>query len=176
SYSRSGIAWSREGEEIASGLITADTTGENGPYGWFRIQIGSIDQCIHMVAYPRFFGGRQWFFLCPRTDRRASVLWLPPGARSFASRQGWGRWVAYNSQFLDRDNRAHQGKVRINAKLCRIGGFDPDDWDFPPRPKWMRWRTYHRLERKFDRYEETLDEGTIERLARLLGRPEKKSR
>jgi hypothetical protein len=21
---------------------------------------------------------------------------------------------------------------------------DPDEWDLPPKPKWMRWHTYNR--------------------------------
>jgi hypothetical protein len=36
------------------------------------------------------FGGRQWYFVCPYTKRRVSVLWMPPGARYFACRQRWG--------------------------------------------------------------------------------------
>jgi hypothetical protein len=23
-----------------------------------------------------------------------------------------------------------------------MGQFNPDDWNFPPKPKWMRWMTY----------------------------------
>jgi hypothetical protein len=94
-------------------------------------------------------------------NRRVSVLWMPPGASDFACRQEWGRQVAYGSQFSDRVNRAHRGKARIKSRLCSIGGFDPDDWDFPPKPKWMRWRTYNRAEEKFDRYESILDEGCL---------------
>jgi len=153
------------GEEIAWGLITADMSGTYE--GWFRIQMGSLDQRIILVARPRHFGGRQWFFLCPYQDRRAMVLWMPPGARDFACRKEWGRQVAYASQFLDRDNRAHRGKAKINSRLCALGGFDPEEWDFPPKPKWMRWRTYNRIEEKFDRYESMLDEGVVELAAKL---------
>ncbi|MGZ9073509.1 MAG: hypothetical protein ACXW3G_11495, partial [Rhodoplanes sp.] len=96
------------GEQIASGFVMADMSGPNGPHGWFRIQIGSLDQRIHLVARPRHFGGRQWYFICPYMNRRVSVLWMPPGARSFACRQRWGRQVAYASQFLGRDDRAHR--------------------------------------------------------------------
>ena len=106
-------------------------------------------------------------FYMPYMNRTVSVLWMPPGARSFACRQRWGRQVAYNSQFSDRVNRAHQGKARINSRLCAIGGFDPDEWDFPPKPKWMRWNTYNRAEEKFDRYEAILNEGLAELVAKL---------
>jgi len=47
--------------------------------------------------------------------------------------------VAYASQFLGRDDRAHRGQAKLNSRLCSIGGFDPDEWDIPPKPKWMRW-------------------------------------
>jgi hypothetical protein len=42
----------------------------------------------------------------------------------------------------DPDNRAHLGKARIKARL--IADLDPDEWDLPPKPKWMRWHTYNR--------------------------------
>jgi hypothetical protein len=161
-----GIEWKNSYfNEITSGIITADLSGT--VTGWFRIQIGQLDQWISLVAIPRHFGGRQWYFVCPYMNRRVSVLWMPPGARSFGSRQRWGRQVAYVSQFLDRDNRAHRGKAKINARLCAIGNLNSDEWDFPPKPKWMRWQTYNRAVEKFDRYESILDEGVAELMARL---------
>jgi hypothetical protein len=161
-----GIAWADKytGDKIASGLITADLSGIEG---WFRIQLGSLDQRIMLTTRRRHFGGRQWYFVCPYTNRAASVLWKPPGARSFASRQKWQRQVAYASQFMDRDARAHQGKAKITSRLCSIGGFDPDQWDLPPKPKWMRWKTYNRMVEKFDRYEAMLDEDLLEMAMRL---------
>jgi hypothetical protein len=168
-YKASGISWTNNytGEQIASGFITADMIGPDE--GWFRIQIGSLDQPIALVARPRHFGGRQWFFMCPYLNRRCTVLWMPPGARYFACRQKWGRQVAYGSQFSTWIDRAHQGKARIKSRLCSIGGFDPDEWEFPPKPKWMRWRTYNRAEEQFDRYEETLDSGSLMTVMKLLG-------
>jgi hypothetical protein len=64
--------------------------------------------------------------------------------------------------------RAHRGKARIKARL--IGDCDPDEWDLPPKPKWMRWRTDQRYVDKYDRYESVLDEGTLALVARLMGR------
>jgi hypothetical protein len=34
--------------------------------------------------------------------------------------------------------------------MTRLIGDLPDDWDLPPKPKWMRWRTYNRLVERFD--------------------------
>ena len=31
--------------------------------GIFHIQIGELDQTITLVTFPRYYGGRQWFFV-----------------------------------------------------------------------------------------------------------------
>ena len=151
--------------EIASGLITADMTNPN--IGWLEISIGGFRQRITLIPRPRHFGGHQWFFRCPETNRLATVLWKPPGATRFCSRQAWGKQVAYRSQFLNRDNRAHAGKERIKERL--IGDLNPHEWEFPPKPKWMRSKTYKKYEERFDRYEEILDYGFAEAAANLAG-------
>lgn len=134
--------------------------------GWLRIQLGKLDQWIVLTPRPCHFGGRQWYFMCPTMNRRASVLWKLPGSIRFYSRQSWGRQVAYTSQFLDRDNRAHRGKAKIKSRL--IADLDPDEWEFPPKPKWIRWSTYLRHEQKFDAYEPILDEGCAVLMAKFL--------
>jgi hypothetical protein len=159
------IQWTNSYWGPVTGIITADMRGTER--GWFNIKIGEQNQHVDLRALPRHFGGWQWFFLCPRLDRLCTVLWRPPGANYFACRQKWGRQVAYASQFLDRDNRAHRGKARLNSRLCRIGGLNPDEWEFPPKPKWMRWSTYRRAEDRFDRYEAMLDEGIVELIAKF---------
>ena len=86
------------GEVVASGEITSDLCSREE--GWFRFEADDLDQRIILVARPRHFGGAQWYFVCPVMNRRASVLWMPPGAERFCSRQTWGRRVvAYRSQF-----------------------------------------------------------------------------
>ena len=161
-----GIRWtsSYTGEGIASGRITSNMEGPC--VGWFRIQLGHLDQWIELIAQPRHFGGRHWYFECASTWRRCSVLWMPPGATRFRSRQAWGRQVAYASQFLDPDNRAHRGKAKIKSRL--IADLEPDEWELPPKPKGMRWSTYNRLVEKFDSYEEVLERGIAELMAKWL--------
>jgi hypothetical protein len=153
-------------EEIASAVFTADMT--NRHEGRLDINMNERQQTIFLVPRSRRFGGSQWYFVCPVMNRCCSVLWMPPGATHFRCRQGWGRAVAYASQFLDPDNRAHRGKAKIKARL--IADLDPDEWELPPKPKWIRWRTYNRLEEKFDHYEETLERGIGPLLAKLLGK------
>ena len=100
-------------------------------------------------------------------NQYASVLWMPPGADRFCSRETWGsRRVAYASQFADRDNRAHIGQAKIKARL--IANLDPGEWNLPPKPKWMRWRTYDRYVERYDAYEAILDYGLPELVAKLL--------
>jgi hypothetical protein len=58
--------------------------------------------------------------------------------------------------------------VRIKSRL--IADLEPDEWDFPPKPKWMRWATHNRYEQQFDRHEAILDYGCAALVARFLGK------
>jgi hypothetical protein len=161
------IRWvNSDGEVIASGWISSDMQSDSE--GLFNIQIGELNQQIALSTFPRHYGGRQWFFVCPVMNRRASVLWLPRGARHFASRHAWPGRVAYRSQFMTAMDRAYLGMERIKRRL--IGHLDPQDWDLPPKPKWMRWRTYHRLVERFERYEAALDAGALSQAIKLMKR------
>lgn len=71
---------------------------------------------------------------------------------------------------MDRIARGHRGAAKINSKLCSVGGFNPDEWELPPKPKWMRWRTYNRMVERFDRYEVMGEEGLLKALARVVYR------
>jgi hypothetical protein len=161
------IRWvNSDGEVIASGWISADMEGDTE--GLCCIRIGDLEQRIALVTLPRHLGGRQWFFACPMMGRRASVLWLPPGARQFASRHAWQGRAAYACQFMTAMDRAHLGKERIKRRL--IGELDPQEWDLPPKPKWMRWKTYHRYVERFEEYEAALDRAALSRVTRLVRR------
>ena len=81
---------------------------------------------------------------------------------------GLGKSVAYASQFLDANNRAHRGKAKIKARL--IADLDPEKWELPPKPKWMRWLTYSRYEARFDRYEAILGDGIADLVARFFSK------
>jgi hypothetical protein len=163
-----GISWTNSyWGHIGSAVLWADMRGPIE--GFLRIKMGELDQRIILLRQRRHFGGGQWYFMCPAMNRRASVLWKPPGATRFSSRNSWGRAVAYQSQFLSPTDRAWNTKAKINRRLCEAGGFDPDDWDFPPKPRRMRWRTYERFEKRFDKEDEKLDLEINRALARLIG-------
>src|SRR5262245_37487887 len=106
------------GEEVAKGVITSNMVGTHE--GWLRIQLGDLDQTIILVPKPRHFGGHQWYFVCPEMNRHSSVMWMPPGAERFCSRQAWGKQVAYASQFAGPDNSgSHWSSENQIALECR---------------------------------------------------------
>ena len=140
------IRWkSTRAGEIAKGSITIRKEGENR--GFLKIVLGKLDQRLDLLAQPRHFGGRQWYFLCPITSKKCSVVWLPPGADRFCSRQAWGKQVAYSTQFEPPFNRAISAREKVKDKL--IGKLNRREWELPSKPKWMRWDTYERLAEKY---------------------------
>lgn len=160
--------WVASGECIASGLVTADLQGPSR--GWIKLELNGQEQWFELRAHPRHFGGRQWYFCCQRTGRDVSVMWRPNGATRFASRQAWGLRVAYGSQFETPHERALNAAHAIRQKLNPRGGFSCLDEPIPPKPKWMRWRTYERITSKCERYEATCEAhliGFLRRLERL---------
>src|SRR6476620_810318 len=91
-FARNFIRWSHPyWDDVVTGTITADLAGDF--HGSLEIEIGDRGQRLSLIACPRPYGGRQWYFNGPQLGRRASVLWRPPGANRFRSRQGWGRHV-----------------------------------------------------------------------------------
>ena len=87
------------------------------------------------------------------------------GATRFCSRQAWRKQVAYACQFASPVDRAYRGQAKIKSRL--IGNRDPDDWELPPKPKWMRWRTYQQHVQRFEWYEDVIEEGTFRQLVRM---------
>ncbi len=159
-------AYRNSNNEIASGRITADTT--DGRRGRLRLELGELDQWIELVALARHYGGQQWYFLCPQTGRRASVLWKPPGARSFACRQAWGRQVAYGSQFQSPYRRASSAAQDIQRRLREEPYIPLVGDELPPRPKGMHRRTYDKIVRRHEAYKTIMDQDLIAALARMM--------
>jgi hypothetical protein len=86
--SAKGIVWiSSYWGEVASGTISADMSGHSE--GWLTVELENLNQTIILIARSRHYGGRQWYFMCPVRNRPASVLWKPPGATRFCSRETW---------------------------------------------------------------------------------------
>jgi hypothetical protein len=109
------------------------------------------DYRIELESTPQPFGGRRWWFICPRMGVRVAKLYLPNGAYTFASRQAYR--LAYRSQREAPYDRALRRVFKSQAKLGVEGGI----WDHIPKPKWMRWRTYDRQLEQIARAEEIID-------------------
>jgi hypothetical protein len=135
-------------------------------WGWLRLHFPGFNQRIDLTAVARHFGGRQWYWLCPMTGEKASVLWMPMGRNTLASQRYWKeRRAAYRTQFLSRCDRAHLGIKRIEAHLGK-----KEDDDALYKPKWQRVKTFNRYCEKIDRYENVLDERLLRSLGRIMAR------
>ena len=99
------------------------------------------DVRIWLVTTRPHFGGLRWWFRCPISDRRTRVLYLPPGALTFASRQTYQ--LGYRCQRETEVDRATERSLRARKRL----GADLDLLEMPRchRPKWMRRKTFQRL-------------------------------
>ena len=162
------LVWTRvnTGERVGSIGYNAHIGGEHGRVrlhytsGWDG-EKRDLDYWIELTTTPQPFGGRRWWFICPKTGQRVAKLHLPPGAFTFASRKAYR--LSYRSQRQTRFDRAlgQAQKIRTN-----LGGSPSLIDPFPDKPKGMRWRTYEHLQARADMYEEIADQ----HLAILLGR------
>ena len=123
---------------------------------------------VELIAIPWQCGGRRWFMLCPRLGRRVLKLYLPNGAQRFASRQAMG--LAYRVQRLDSMQKGHARIARAFAKLgASYSGLDEPT---PPKPKWMRHKTYDRLVADIEdaekRHELTANDYLVRRMLQLI--------
>ena len=113
-----GTQWTSNRQGVlASALITLQKHEEDR--GSLKIvMIGKFEQRLDLIAEPRHFGGRQWYFRYPITGGKCSVVWLPPGATRFCSRQAWGKQVAYSHTIRGTIQQSHQregeGQIAID--------------------------------------------------------------
>jgi len=113
------------------------------------------------------YGGRRWWFICPRTADRTSKLFLPRGGLHFWSRQAYP--LGYACQREDRFSRLQR---RASALDRQFGGDSGCTMDNPPtKPKWMRWRTYERKLLRWERAVREADEEFTRVAMRIAKRP-----
>ena len=96
---------------------------------------------IYLTASVTPFGGKRWWFLCPNWRRRAFKLYLPNGGRRFLCRQAYR--LGYACQRETRVDRLMRKARKLHRALGGHGEEIGEGW-VPPKPKWMRWRTYAR--------------------------------
>jgi hypothetical protein len=129
---------------------------------------GETRQCenrITLTTRPQPFGGRRWFFICPRTGESATKLHLPSGACTFASRKAYR--LGYRSQRESPRDRSLSRAFDLRRKIGGEGGIGGSI----AKPKGMHRRTFERAMEKIYAAEEIVDAHCDLLLARLKRSP-----
>lgn len=108
------------------------------------------DYWVSLDTTAQPFGGRRWWFVCPRTGQRVAKLYLPAGALTFASRRAYR--LGYRSQRETPRDRALARAFKHRQRLGDRNGIG----DFIEKPKGMRWATYDRAVAKVEAAEATV--------------------
>ena len=92
--------WTHDGDDKPFATIgyEADLTDQDDAWLRLHYQAGGepVDCKVRLVTTTPHYGGLRWWFICPlvRRDggppRRVAKLYLPPGAKYFGSRIGYG--------------------------------------------------------------------------------------
>jgi hypothetical protein len=131
---------------------------------WTQEQNDVVETVRLAISRPRF-GGVRWLFICPCSNRRVRKLYLPFGARRFASRR-YHR-LAYRSQRASWYDRAIDQAFKIRRRLGNAGAVgDP----FPVRPKGMHRATYDCLIERLAKNEGLCDDRACMLVAGLMRR------
>lgn len=155
------LRWWRDGEETASLRCRIDAaamvlnytaTDESG-------QPVPVEVTVPMARSACRFGGHRHYWLCPRCWRRCEVL--ASGGRGFACRRCLR--LRYACQGLAPVDRLQARADKIAARL-------EGDGEFLLKPKWMRWRTFHRLAEQAQAFDVEADALFEQRCIRLVAR------
>ncbi len=119
---------------------------------------------ITLTTRPQPFGGRRWFFICPRTGENAAKLHLPSGAYTFASRKAYR--LGYRSQRESPRDRSLSRAFALRGKIGGKGGIG----DYIAKPKGMHRRTFERAMERVNGAEEIVEAHTALLVERLMRR------
>jgi hypothetical protein len=117
-------------------------------HGWVRLRYTTTnhwsgektdhDYRVQLTTTPQPFGGRRWWWVCPRRGDLVSKLYKPSAAGIFASRKA--HRLAYRSQRQSPYDRAINQAFKRRQRLGAEGAIgDPID-----KPYGMRWVTFDR--------------------------------
>lgn len=135
------------GTHAGSVYVASELTEDRCPslHLAFSVRDGHThEQHIALTSLPRStYGGRRWYFICPRTGARACRLYLPQGGEQFLSREAHRlRYaVEHGTQETNDIIRACRLHTRITGEAPPNGALSP----LPPRPKGMHAATHARL-------------------------------
>jgi hypothetical protein len=133
---------------------------------------GKSTRPFGLSASPSRLVAIRWYFICPSSNRRCKVLYQPPGACRFRSRRGFRYKLQYQSQRSAPYHRYQRAATKLAKRVLRKGPPEwqeqYEDYEFPPKPPWMRWKTYNRLDEKAQAYEKAADDELAWQVQRLL--------
>jgi hypothetical protein len=114
-YRRGSLTWQCDGSEFEyESELRQDGTGS-----LFLRCVGPGQQFCHWVSLCStvpHYGGRRWWFICPIKKIRVAKLYLPSGARTFASRGAYS--LTYRScQSSFRVERARRSTERLARQM-----------------------------------------------------------
>jgi hypothetical protein len=144
----------------------------------YRVRSGgddweSVQQRVPIRWTPCRLGGKRPWFVCDVAANRVycgrQVAKLYGGGRLFACRHCYR--LGYAVQRGGPMDRAHHRLRRLHRKLS--ADYDGPDGIPPPRPKWMRQRTYDRVVQQIEAGEDRLDVVFTLGAQRILARIEK---
>ena len=136
-WSRRGTAYANIHYQVEDGAVrlmykTRERSGE-----WQE-----MDYRVRLDRTPCNYGGARVWFLCPSCSRRVALIY---GGKVFACRHC--HRLAYDSQRETPDDRQGRQIDKIRDRLKWAPGLLNGNGR---KPKWMRWRTFTRLERLHD--------------------------
>ena len=166
-----GWQWTRDGETVASINLHAE---EDRLHLTYRVRVGGgewedVAETVRIVRVACRFGGSRPYFICPGVvngiacGRRVAKLHGP--GRYFLCRHCYR--LAHASQGEDTWDRMLR---RANKIKQRLGGDPGMAAPFPPKPKGMWRRTYHRLRERAFEDEMLADEAFARQAERLRAR------
>jgi hypothetical protein len=154
------------GQETGSIGVHTDANGMRLKY---TANGSPVEQAVQWGWTSNKFGERRWF-RCPRCHRDCSVLY---GGARFLCRKCWG--LTYHSQYEDGWERLSGKAERLRQRLGGKGLISAGDtFNAPPKPKWMRWKTYDAICAEGERLCSLYAEGFDLKCSAMLGRLEVK--
>ena len=155
------LTWSRWGEETGSIGLIAQQDGVRLKYRSTDREGVSVhvDELVPFVYTPTMFGGRRQWLRCLNCGRGCRKIY---GGRGFRCRQCHGLVHASTREPPYQRNLDRADRIRKRLGDTSGSAFEGDD--FPPKPKRMRWKTYRRLEEKYEDLQNRWAVGAILRL------------
>ncbi len=163
-YQSGSLSWSRNKKEFAS--IAYSRFLDNPDDMYIRLfysitprnqEAISLDYQIQVITTPANFGGHRFWFICPVTFKKASVLYSSSRYQKFVSRHAIG--LLYESQSENYGNRLITKKEKIEKKLGGENCYK--------KPKGMHQRTYDKSLNQFFSLEEKINNYMIEILSAI---------